>query len=227
MRGINRVAGTGIVDVVTMLIGQGTVIREVIDAFKRQRWAQLVALGGVVIHHVKDHLDTGIVKRPHHVTEALNTARTKVARGGRKEAQRVVTPEVFQPLVQQMLVIREPVHRQQLNRGNPQTFDVVDGRFVAHAVKGAAQFWWQRRIELGETLNVGFINHRLRPRHVGTVLVLPVELIRIDDPAFWGKRRAVTAVKGQVFVFVIKVIGKVRLIPLNIASQFTGVGIEQ
>ena len=85
MRGIHSVAGAGIVDVITMLVRQSAVIGEVIDALERQRRAEFIAFRRMVIDHVEDDLDAGVVERAHHIAEALNAFRAVVARRGAKK----------------------------------------------------------------------------------------------------------------------------------------------
>ena len=85
---------------------------------------EVVALGGVVVDHVEDHLDAGRVQRP--CTIALNScdllppaspvAAYCVVRG--EEADRVVAPVVAQAPVEQRAVVDELVHRHQLDRGH-------------------------------------------------------------------------------------------------------------
>ena len=41
---------------------------------KRQRRAALVAFGRVVVDHVEDHLDAGVVKMRHHLLELADRA---------------------------------------------------------------------------------------------------------------------------------------------------------
>ena len=57
---VQRVAGAGVVHVVPPVVGDQPVVRRVVDALERQRRAQVVALGGVVVDDVEDHLDAGL-----------------------------------------------------------------------------------------------------------------------------------------------------------------------
>ncbi|CCJ78250.1 hypothetical protein BN135_3314 [Cronobacter muytjensii 530] len=227
MRSVHRVAGTGIVDVVTVLIRHGTVVREVVDAFKRERRAKLVPFRGVVVDHIQDHLDTGVMVGAHHIAEPLNAARAEIARGRREKAQRVIAPEVFQALVEQVLIVREPVYRQQFDRSNAEALDVIHRRLVRHAVVGAAQLRRHRRVELRETFHVRLIDHRMWPDDGRPFLILPVELVRIDNAALRHIRRAVALIKRQVFIFMQQIVGKMRLIPLDISGELARVRVNQ
>ncbi len=162
----------------------------------------------------------------HHVAEALNAFWPKVARGWCKEAKRVVSPEVFQPAIQQMLIVREPVDRQQLYRRNAEIFDVVHSRFMAHPLEVTAQRLRQRRVKLGKPLHMGFIDNRLRPRNSGPIVILPVKLIGVNDPALRHKRRAVAFIKGQILILVQHVVCEMGFVPLHVAYQLTSIGID-
>ena len=202
MRGVHRITRTGIVNVIAMLLRQGTVVGEIIDPLKRERRAQFVAFRRVVIDHIEDHFDTGIMKGAYHIAHALNAFRTVITRSRGKEAQGVITPEIFQPLVQKVLIIRKPVDGQQFNRGDAEIFDVIHRRLVAHAFKGAAQFLRQGGVELGKALHMRFIDNRTGPGNGRAMLVLPVKLIGVDHPAFGHIRAAVAGIKRQIFIFM-------------------------
>ena len=81
---------------------------------------RLVAFGGVVVDHVQDHLDAGIVQTRDHLLEfgKHEVGDGGIARIGGKEADRVVAPVVGQALVQQIAVVDEGVDRQQFHRGD-------------------------------------------------------------------------------------------------------------
>ena len=56
---------------------------------------------------------------------------------------------------------------------------------------------------------------------------MPVKFIRVDNAAFGRKRRAVTRIKGQIFIIIVQVIGKVGFVPLDVARQLARIGINQ
>ena len=53
-------------------VGRQAVIGGVVDAAHRERRPHLVALGGVVVDHVEDHLEPGGVHGPDHHLELLH-----------------------------------------------------------------------------------------------------------------------------------------------------------
>ena len=56
------VAGAGGVEVVRLVLVDEAVVGTVVDAAEAQRRALVVALGGVVVDHVEDHLDVRLVQ---------------------------------------------------------------------------------------------------------------------------------------------------------------------
>ena len=69
MAEVDRVAGAGVVDVVAPVVGREPVVGGVVDALERERRPELVALGGVVVDDVEDHLDPGVVEVRDHLLE--------------------------------------------------------------------------------------------------------------------------------------------------------------
>ena len=69
---VEGVPGARVVHVVALVVLDQPVVRRVVDALEAQRRAEVVALGGVVVDHVEDHLDAGLVHRLHHRLELLH-----------------------------------------------------------------------------------------------------------------------------------------------------------
>jgi hypothetical protein len=94
--------------------------------------APIPALGGVVGHHVHDHLQPGGVQRTDHQAKLVHLA-PAVARGRvlvvRSEIpDRLIAPVVAQAARHQLLVVHERVHREQLHRGHAKPLQVRDRR---------------------------------------------------------------------------------------------------
>ena len=68
---VEGVAGAGIVDVVAALVGHQAVVRGVVDAAHAQGRTQLVAFRGVVVDHVEDQLQSGVVEVRDHLLNSL------------------------------------------------------------------------------------------------------------------------------------------------------------
>ena len=103
----------------------------------------MVALGGVVVDHVEDDLDAGGVQRLDHLLElgdlTAGVAAAGIARLRGEEVDGVVAPVVAQPLLQQVTVVEEGVHREQLDRGDAEILEVGDHRRRRETGVGAAQ----------------------------------------------------------------------------------------
>ena len=97
----------------------------------------MVALGGVVVDDVEDHLDAGGVQRLDHRLELGDAGRAPprdgvaVVRG--EEGDRVVAPVVAQAALDEVVVVDELVHRHQLDRRDAERREVVDDGRVGDA----------------------------------------------------------------------------------------------
>ena len=227
MRGVDRVSRPGVVDVVPVLVGQRAVIAVVINPLKRERRAKLVPFRRVVVYHVQNDLDARVMIGAHHIAKALDPRRAVVARRRSKKAQRVIAPEVLQAAVEQVLVVGEPVNRQQLHRGDAKTLDVVDRGFVSHPLKRPAQLGRDGRVHLGKALHVTLIDDGMRPGHVWPVVVLPVKGVRVDNPAFRRKRRAVAGIKAQIQLVMPQLIAEMGVVPVDVTHQFASVRVDE
>ena len=75
------VAGAGGVHVELRVVPDQPVVGGVVDAPEGQRRPQVVALGRVVVDHVEDDLDPGLVQRPDHGLELLHLLAAGAAGG--------------------------------------------------------------------------------------------------------------------------------------------------
>ena len=211
---VQRVPGAGVVDVVARVLGQQPIVRRVVDAAERQRRAALVAFGGVVVDHVEDHLEAGVVQARHHLLELgeHEGGDRGIARFGGEEADRVVAPVVGEAAFQQMTVVHEGVDRQQFNRGDAKRADVIDHLLAAEAGEGAAQVLGHRGMQFGEAAHMRFVEDGAVPRHLGPALASPGEG-RVDYPAFRHEARAVAAVEAEIGVPRADRVAEQRIVP--------------
>ncbi len=191
----------------------------------------MVALGGVVVDDVQDHLDAGRVQRLDHRLELLHllaqgllvARRRGVVRMRCQEGERVVAPVVAQPLLDQGAVLDELVDRHQLDRGHPELGQVVGDRGVGQAGVGAAQLLGDVGVELGQPLDVGLVDDRLVVGDVRAPVTLPVEE-RVDHDAVRHVRPGVVVVAR---VRVAEVVAEQGLVPVDLAAGCLGVGVEE
>ena len=97
---VQRVARPGEVHVVPPVVRHQPVVGGVVDALEAEHRAEVVALGGVVVDDVEDHLDPRAVERLHHPLELAHLlavpAGRRVERVRREVADRAVAPVVRQ-----------------------------------------------------------------------------------------------------------------------------------
>ncbi len=222
---IERVAGTGIVDVIAAIIGQ-TVVAGVVDALERQRRAQLVAFGRVVVDHVQDDLDARVVQARDHLLELGHGAQRQIACLRREEADGVVSPVVAQPALEQLLVIHVGMHRQQLDGGHPQMAEVVDHRIVPQRGEGTALGLRDVGMLHGQSAHVGFVDHGPVPGRGRCTLCAPAES-RIDHGTAWHVTGAVAAVETEIAIAVTQGVAEQVWGPLQFADDLLGIGIQQ
>ncbi len=129
--GVEGVARAGVVHVIAFVALDQPVVGGVVEAAERERRSEVVALRGVVVDDVEDHLDAGLVQRPNHRLELGHLAAGLPRRGvlvvRREEADRVVAPVVAEPSIEEVAVLHELVDGHQLDGGDPELAQVADG----------------------------------------------------------------------------------------------------
>ena len=227
MADVEAVAGAGVVHVVALVVLDQPVVGGVVDTPHRQRRTHVVALGGVVVDHVEDHLDVGFVQRTHHRLELLHlTAGCDVGsvfRVGCEKADRVVAPVVRQPLVDQRRVVGEVVHRHQLDRGDTQRFEVVNDHRVGYRGVGAADALRDVGMGLSQALDVGLVDDAVGVLVARGLVDTPVEEWA-DHHRLGHRGRRIVVVAA---VRVVEVVAEQRLVPLEGAVDRFGIRVEQ
>ena len=128
----------------------------------------MVEFAGVVVDHVEDHLDAGLVQRLDEVLELLHLLAAGTPRGVAvvrcEVVDRLVAPVVAQPELDEAVVVDELVDRHQLDRGHTERLDVIDRGFAREPGVGAAQFGRNLGMVHGEAANVGLVDDRVVQR---------------------------------------------------------------
>ena len=194
---------------------------------------EVVAFGRVVVDDVEDHLDAGLVERPHHGLELGDRAagvlvgRVLVVR--REEAEGVVAPVVSQSEVEQPMVVHELVHRHQFDRGDVERLEVVDDHRMREARVGAAQFLGDAGMGLRHALDVRLVDDGLVIRRARRAVGCPVEE-RVDHDAGHGvaqrvdhRRRRRPPPRSSA----VQVVGEQRLGEVEVAVEGLAVRVEQ
>ena len=192
----------------------------------------MIALGGVVVDHVENHLDPGRVQGLDHALElgellAPRPGR-RIQRVGCEEADRGVAPVVGEPALDQVALVGDVMDRQQLDGGDAQRRQVLDRRIGGEACVGAAQILPHERVQLREALDVKFVDDRLRPRSIGRSVAFPVEGL-VDDDSLRNRLGVVLVVGGEVgiVVRVRHVRERVGSLVVDRALDRLGVGVDQ
>ncbi len=233
---VQRVPGAGVVHVVLRLVLDEAVVGLVVDAAHGQRRALVVALGGVVVDDVEDHLDAGRVQVADHRLELLHVgarrgeprragARVPEVRG--EEGDRVVAPVVAQPALHEGVVVDELMDRHELDRGDPEALQVRDGRRVRDRRVRAAHLLGDLGVQVGQALDVRLVDDGLVVRRAGRTVVVPVEERVHDD----GLGHVLCRVVVVDLVGVVEVVAEQRLVPgvggAQRAVDRLGVGVDQ
>ena len=194
---------------------------------KRQRRAEMVALGGVVIDHVEHHLDAGVVQPRHGGAERVERVVLRIARLRREERQRVVAPVVRKLPLDQHPVVDQPVDRQQFDGGDAEPLEMVDHRRRAQPAIGAAPARRDVVALLRQALDVGLVDDGVFPGDVRPYLAAaPVEGL-VDHDRLRHAAGIVAAVKGKILARAPRAIAEMRVAPHQPAGDPLGIGIEQ
>ena len=219
IRQVERVAGAGVVDAMTRIIRDKAVVAGVVEPAKRQRRAQLAALGGVVVDDVEDHLDAGGMQPSHRDAHLVRGILGQIARLDREEAERVVAPVVAQPLLEERAVLHEGVDRQQLDRRNAEPAQMVDDFGIRRAPRmcRARSVGCPRRA--GETAQMRLVDHGIGPRDVRRPVVRPVEAL-VGHDAFHHPGCAVAAIKREIRPRRVHAMAEQRVGPFQLAERY-------
>ncbi len=215
------------VHVIAPVVVHQPVVGGVVDAAEGQRGSQVVALGGVVVDHVEDHLDALLVQGADHGLELLYLLAAGAAGGVRvvrgEEADGVVAPVVAEPALAQVAVGDELVHGHELDRGDPEPLQVRDHRRMGQAQVGAALLLRDDRVLLGQAADVRLVDHGLVVGSARRPVQVPVEE-RVHHDRARDVRRGVGVVPP---VRVPEVVGEHRLAPVDVTLDRLGVRVEQ
>ena len=184
-------------------------------------------LGGVVVHDVEEDLDPRRVQQLDHALElAQHLVRVIAARVGRvrrEVADRVVAPVVGQPELAQVRLVGVRVHRQQLERGDAEPAQVLDGHRVGQPRVGPAEVLGHPRQPHRHLPHVRLVDHSLIAGGGGGGVLAPVKG-RVDDDA---PRDEGGGVHGGGPVRVVGVVGEHLGSGSDLPFDRAGEGVEE
>ena len=208
---VERVARAREVHVEALILRREAVVALVVDALEGEHRAEVVALRGVVVDHVEDHLDPALVERLDHALELADLlaglAGRRVRRVRREVADRGVAPVVLQAALEEERLVDDVMDGQELDRGHAELAEVIDRRLGGEAAVGPAQVLAHVGVLHREALDVGLVDDRVAPAAAGRCVVLPVEAV-VDDQALRDRGSGVLVV-GLV-VGVVRAVRGVR-----------------
>ena len=62
VRQVERIAGTGVVDAMPLIVGDQSIIAGIVEAAERQRWTKFATFRSVVVNDIENDLDAGGVQ---------------------------------------------------------------------------------------------------------------------------------------------------------------------
>ena len=226
LRGVQGVAAAGIVHGVARMLWRQPVIDRVVHSAKTQGGAELIALGGVVVDHIENHLDARRVQSSYHAFEfAHRMASGRIARVGGEIADGAVTPVVAQAPVQQVALVHKIVDRQQLHCGHAQRLEVIHHRPTGQTGIGPTQMRRHVGMAHGEAAHVQFVDQGVAPGDARRSVIAPHES-GVHHLTLGHSWPTVAGVKAEVFAAPADPVAKLGVAPVNLADNALGVRIE-
>ena len=113
----------------------------------------------------------------------------------RKEGDRGISPVIDQPARGILLIELE--HRQQLDRGDPQVFQVGD--FIDYTQVGAAPLGRHTGVGVfGQPAYVHLVDNRVSERSLERAVAFPIVAGRVDDDVLHGEGSVIPSVARQL-----------------------------
>ena len=168
--GVQAVARAGGVEVGVLLVVDEPVVGAVVEPLEGQRRAHVVALGGVVVDHVEDHLEAGGVQRLHERLElgdlaARRRRRSCTRRSGRRTRWCCSPSSSTGPLSVSVESCTNWCTGSSSTDVMPRSTRCCDRLRVREARVRALDLLRDARHPLREALHMGLVDDRLLERH--------------------------------------------------------------
>ena len=190
------------------------IIAGVVDAAKTQGRPHLVAFRGVVVNHVEDDFDAGVVQNLNHGLEFAEAAVGQIQRVRSVESKGVVSPVIPQVLLDEAAVVEESVHGKQFHRRHAQIGQMFDCRGRRQSREGPALVQGNIGVLHGEAANMQFVDDRLMPLAGRRAIVAPGER-RIHHTALGHMTGVVAGVERKILLVVTDAVAEVFVAPLH------------
>src|SRR5215213_6559271 len=193
----------------------------------------MVALSGVVVDHVEDHLEPGTVKPLYHGLELGNLLAGRGAGGGVADIRSEKSDAAVAPVVRESQLSQPPLSdhvmdRQQLYRGHPKSFQMLDHGIGSQTEVGPPERLEHIRVQYGHSLDVALVDHRSVPGSTGKLVVPPGEG-RFDHDGLGHAPGAVLRIQRKIAIGVAAAdrIPRERIAPLHRAADGFAVWIQE
>ena len=165
----------------------------------------------------------------HHHLELLNGVLLNmpgcVSAGRGKISQRIVTPVVREPPIEQVSVVEEIVHWFQFDRGDPEIGQMFDHRLRSQPCVCAPESLRQSRVQLCKSFHMQLIHDGFVPWRPRMSIISPGKC-RIDDHPEWRICGAIPIVKREIAFRITQPVSEDFVRPSHIASDSLGIGIQ-
>ena len=197
------------------------VVSRIIDAAEAEHRPGVIALRGVVVHHVENDLDARTVQRLDHIskfvhgTERILTRAVRLVRS--EERDRRIAPVV--DLSRGTILSVELEHRQQLHGGDAKLLEIrnlLDQTLVSAARLLSDSGAWMAR----EAAHVHLVDDGARGRQAQRCISLPIVNARIDDHAL---HRRCAVVAGALRSLAVIVLRNHHPSPIRIEQHLAGI----
>ncbi len=223
---IEGVSGSGEIHVVPGRIVDQVVVAAIIDASEREVRTHVVALSGVVVHHVQQDLDTGVVHHLHVTLEVLQKVSFEVRLVRGEKADRIVAPVVGETAVDQVPIPDKGVDRKQLHGGNAELPDILHDFRVSERLERTTIRLRNRGMAHRVPPRVHLVDDRLIPRAFRFRAAAPGEGV-VNNLTLGHERGAIPGVERQISVGGPDLVGEERIVPVDRAAKRAGVRVHQ
>jgi len=143
-----------------------------------------------------------------------------------EEPEGVVAPVIYQVLLDQEVIVDKGVNGQQLDGGDSQRFEMLDGDRMGECLICATNLFRYVRVLFGEALNVDFVDDRFVPGRAWGLVATPFER-RIGHQRLWHALIVGSVVERKIILGIFHIVAVNALIPCHLAVDRLRVRVDQ
>ena len=103
---------------------------------------------------------------------------------------------------------------------------MIDDVYIRERRKCSAFVGADVLAQLGQSAHMGFVDHRIRPRHVGWAIIAPVKAV-VGDNCLEHARGAVATIEGEIGARRVHPVPEQCIRPAQRPGDLAGIGVEQ